>query len=557
MDRSVMSRQVGLRWRVIETIGLACLVLLAGCKSKEETPNASAAAVTGATAAVTQASWSPGALEELLAPIALYPDAILGQILAASVNSQEVLDGGNWLLEHQDLQGDALDAATKQADFGPAMQAPMHYPTVVDMMCQELDWTKQLGAAFTSDQKSVLDAVQRLRAQAVDIGNLESSDKMKVETKEENGQSIVELKPADPQVVYVPQYNPAAVYTTPPPAQATSSSSSNDDDDDDSNLAAGLLLFGAGMAIGAAINNNDCYPHYGYGAVYMGPAPFYPPAYVYRPMYPAYRPAGGYYPPAGYRHGYNHQTNIVINNNDYYNRFDHNTNLKGGDRSRSPIANTKHSGQRDRAGQSGRNTASNRATAGTRDVSNRAGGKDDWKGKSSYAGAKNKAGTSNRASTAARPSTGSRLDRGYGESSRGTASASTYKGKTTSGASARTSKAGTSASSRASGAAQSRTGGGATASRTSDAAGSGSIGSRASSGAGSGSAASHVSGGGASSRASRATSSQGSALSSASRSNSGSFERASSARGHASSGGSASRSQSGGGGGRAGGASRR
>jgi hypothetical protein len=134
-----------------------------------------------AAPAVTQASWAPDAVEELVAPIALYPDQLLGQILAASVNTQEVLDAGNWLLDNPNLTGDALDAAVQQAGFGPAMRALVQFPTVVDMMCQELDWTRQLGSAFASDQAAVLDAVQRLRAQAAEVGNLQTTPEQTVE----------------------------------------------------------------------------------------------------------------------------------------------------------------------------------------------------------------------------------------------------------------------------------------------------------------------------------------------------------------------------------------
>ena len=105
---------------------------------------------------------TPEQLDKLLAPIALYPDALLMQVLAASVNSQEVLDGGNWLLQNKSLQGDQLNSAAKGAGFGPAMMALLHFPETVDMMCSEIDWTKQLGEAFTANQSAVLDAVQRL-----------------------------------------------------------------------------------------------------------------------------------------------------------------------------------------------------------------------------------------------------------------------------------------------------------------------------------------------------------------------------------------------------------
>jgi hypothetical protein len=329
---------------------VSCVVVLTACNSKTspappaaETPPAQGAPPVAEAAppsvpapAVTQASWSPDALEELVAPIALYPDQLVGQILAASVNSQEVLDAGNWLLQNQELKGDALDAAAQKAGLGPAMRALVQFPTIVDMMCQQIDWTRQLGSAFTSDQASVLAAVQRLRAQAQQVGNLKSTPQQTVETKSEDKKTIIEIKPANPQIVYVPQYNPQVVYTTPPPAPAPPSSSGTVSTE--AAVVGGLLAFGLGIAIGNSMNNNNnCYPHWGAGAVYVGPRPFYPPAYVYRPAYgPAYRPAYGYAPPPGYRNNYNNvrvngDVNInVNNNNNYFNQFKNNADLRRG-----------------------------------------------------------------------------------------------------------------------------------------------------------------------------------------------------------------------------------
>jgi hypothetical protein len=362
--------------RAILTI-VACAIVVAGCRAKEqqESPG-DVARETAATPAlaVTQASWAPDALDELVAPIALYPDQLLGQILAASVNAQEVLDAGNWLLQNENLKGDQLDAAAQKAGFGPATRALVHFPTVVDMMCQEIDWTRQVGAAFTSDQKAVLDAVQRLRAQAADVGNLTSTPQQTVERKTEGGETYVEVKPADPQVVYVPQYDPTVIYTTPPPAApaaaptTSTTTTSEETVSKSSAVAGGLLAFGVGMLIGSAINDDDdyCYPHWGAGAVYYGPRPFYPPAYAYRPVYgPAFRPAYGYAPPAGYRHSYNSGNNVVINNNNYYNRFDNQQNLRTG--ARNPAATTRQAGAGNRAGQSG-------------------GRGENWRGQSTYAG---------------------------------------------------------------------------------------------------------------------------------------------------------------------------
>lgn len=372
-------------------LALLSMVVLAACEADQKQkagtdplPAASKAAnITPAqlppTPAVTQASWAPDALEELLAPIALYPDQLLTQILAASVNTQEVLDGGNWLLDHQNLQGDALDAAARQAGFGAAMRALLQVPTVVDMLCQQIDWTRQLGSAFSSDQKSVLDAVQRLRLQAAEVGNLQSTPQQTVETRTESNQTIIEVKPADPQIVYVPQYNPQVVYTTPPPAPATTTTSDDDTVSTETAVAAGLIGFGVGALIGSALDDDDdcCYPNWGHSTVVVGTRPFYPPAYAYRPAYGSgFRPAYHYNPPAGYRHNsgdyqrgrQGNTTNINVDNGNYFNRFSNNQNLRGGT-TQSPVGR-----------------GSNRTAATTE-----GGRAENWKGQSTYRGARDDA----------------------------------------------------------------------------------------------------------------------------------------------------------------------
>jgi hypothetical protein len=359
---------------------LAGLVTVGGCGSRnqQQAPTATAgtesqigttepasAVPVSLAEPVTQAAWSPDTLEKLVAPIALYPDQLIGQILAASVNSQEVLDAGNWLLQNQNLQGDALDAAAQKAGFGPPTRALVQFPSVIDMMCQEMDWTRQLGAAFTSDQKGVLDAVQSLRAQATQVGNLKSTPQQKVETKTENDKTIIEVQPANPQVIYVPQYNPQVVYTTPPPPPPPASTAGTVSTGEA--VAGGLVAFGVGMLIGSAIHSDDyCYPHWGAGAVYVGPRPFYPPAYVYHPVYgPAFRPATGYVTPPGYRYSYNNvnvNRNVNVNvNNNYFNQFNHNQNLRGATQSNLSRA------------------TDNNLSGATRNQS--------WKGQSTYGGA--------------------------------------------------------------------------------------------------------------------------------------------------------------------------
>ncbi len=243
---------------------------LSGCSKADDTAKASTAAATTATSTTAAAapvpeappppptadaaSWTPAALDELLAPVALYPDPVIAQVLAASTNAQEVLDAGNWLLDHQDLKGDDLTKAAADAGFTPSVQALVHFPTVVDMMCRELDWTKQVGDAFSADQGAVLASIQRLRKQAADAGNLKTSPEMTVTTTEQNGQSVIVVQPPSPQVVYVPQYNPQTVYTAPP---ATTTTTTTSGVSTETAVVGGLLAFGAGMLIGNAIADDD------------------------------------------------------------------------------------------------------------------------------------------------------------------------------------------------------------------------------------------------------------------------------------------------------------
>src|SRR4029453_12606629 len=119
-------------------------------------------------------------------------------------------------IEHQDLTGSALDDAADKLGFGPSTRALLQFPETIDMMCMKMDWTTQLGQAFTADQAAVLDAVQRLRKQAKNVGNLESSAQLAVATEKQGDKEIVTVKPADPEVVYVPTYHPVAVYAPPP-----------------------------------------------------------------------------------------------------------------------------------------------------------------------------------------------------------------------------------------------------------------------------------------------------------------------------------------------------
>jgi hypothetical protein len=343
--------------------------LLAGCGPKAPpaptaapAPTDSAATPPAADAAADPAAaqveaglaLTPEALEALLAPIALYPDPVLAQVLVAAATPQMVLDAGNWLIQNPGLKGRALDEAAQPLGFSPSMRALLQFPEVVDMMCMKLDWTTELGEAFTADQAGVLDAVQRLRKQSVDVGNLKTSDQMKVETETQEGKEVITVEPADPKVVYVPQYDPVAVYAPPPaviPAPTTTTTTVVEEDKGFSTgamVTTGLLAFGAGMLVNEVFDDDDddydnYYPNYGGGGMYYGGRPYYPPPPgAYRPPYGgAYRPATGYNRPPGYQNGFNNNT-IIVNNqgNDYWNKYGNKPTPYGGNKARpnSPIS---------------------------------------------------------------------------------------------------------------------------------------------------------------------------------------------------------------------------
>jgi len=156
------------------------------------------------------ATYSPGQLDALLAPIALYPDDLLTQVLMASAWPLQVVEAARWLsdLANAALRGDALAAALQPMDWDPAVKSLVPFPAVVKMMNDQLEWMQQLGYAFANQQDAVLASVQRLRFQAQASGHLASGRQQVVSSA---GGAVV-IAPADPQVVYVPVYNPAMVY---------------------------------------------------------------------------------------------------------------------------------------------------------------------------------------------------------------------------------------------------------------------------------------------------------------------------------------------------------
>lgn len=186
-------------------------------------------------------------LDSLVAPIALYPDQLLAQVLVASTYPLEIIQLQQWLEKNKALKDKALADAVQKQDWDPSIQSMAALPDVVKQLAENIKWTTDLGNAFLAQQNDVMDAVQRMRVKAKDNGNLKSSEQQKVETKVVESKSVVVIEQANPSVVYVPSYNPTVVYGAPvypyPPIAYPPPGY----------YAAGMAIsFGVGLAMGAA-----------------------------------------------------------------------------------------------------------------------------------------------------------------------------------------------------------------------------------------------------------------------------------------------------------------
>lgn len=182
---------------------MACLTFAANGAAAQEKP--------------APATFKPEEIEALVAPIALYPDTVLSQVLMASTYPLEIVYAARWVKSHPDQKGDAAIKAVQNESWDVSVKSLVAFPQVLEPMYDKLDWTQKLGDAFLAQQKDVLAAVQRLRARARDAGNLKSNEQQNViveqaTSPEAVSQTIVRIEPANPQVIYVPAYDPAVVY---------------------------------------------------------------------------------------------------------------------------------------------------------------------------------------------------------------------------------------------------------------------------------------------------------------------------------------------------------
>jgi len=255
---------------------LCALLLLPGDAIFGAPPQEQAAAPESATL-------PPDQLDSLVAPVALYPDPMLAQVLAASTYPLEIMQLQQWLAKNKDLKDKALADAVAKQPWDPSVQALAGLPDVVKRLADDIQWTTELGNAFLAQQKDVMDAVQRMRAKAKEKGNLKSNEQQTVETKVVESKQVIVIEQANPEVVYVPSYNPTVVYGAPaypyPPVYYPPPGY----------YAAGMAIsFGIGVAMGAMWS-------------------------------------GGW----GYNCGWGGNNNVTINNNNNFNR---NSNIQGGNR---------------------------------------------------------------------------------------------------------------------------------------------------------------------------------------------------------------------------------
>ena len=216
------------------------------CMNLAVPPGLIAQGTPGETAQEGPPAFRPEEIDQLVAPIALYPDDLLAQVLAASTYPLEVVQAARFLEQNKNLKGEKLMEASKDKDWDPSVKAMLQFPDVLAMMNEKLEWTQKLGDAFLDQQGDVMSAVQRLRRKADESGNLKTTTEQKVIVQKET-QTII-IQPANPQVVYVPTYSPTVVYgvwpypayppyPVYPPGYVA---------------GAALFSFGVGVAVGAA-----------------------------------------------------------------------------------------------------------------------------------------------------------------------------------------------------------------------------------------------------------------------------------------------------------------
>jgi hypothetical protein len=190
---------------------LCCLLVQFTAQAEYYGPSGQSSDQSNGQSPAPAAKQSAQELQQLVAPIALYPDALVAQILAASTYPTQIVEAERWMQRHSKLKGEELAKEVDKQDWDPSVKAMAQFPSVLENMDKNLSWTSSLGQAYVSQPQDVTDAVQTLRQEADKADHLNSNEQEKVTTQ---GNTIV-IEPANPEVVYVPAYDPWLVYGAP------------------------------------------------------------------------------------------------------------------------------------------------------------------------------------------------------------------------------------------------------------------------------------------------------------------------------------------------------
>jgi hypothetical protein len=243
---------------------------------------------------------TPEELQQLVAPIALYPDALVAQILGAATFPDQVAIAQNWLLQNKNLTATVLTNAVSAQTWDPSVKALTQFPSVLDTLANNLAWTSSLGEAYHLQPADVMTAVQVLRAKAQAAGNLKSGSQI---TVVQQSPQVIVIQPTNPQIVYVPTYNPTVVYGTPyvTPGYSTAAV-----------VTTAVVAFGVGIAIGAAMSNSWGYSYWNCnwhgGTVVYGSTGYYGNSAWHGGYYGSTASAYGPYGSAHASTGYNPST---------------------------------------------------------------------------------------------------------------------------------------------------------------------------------------------------------------------------------------------------------
>jgi Protein of unknown function (DUF3300) len=250
------------------------------------------ASATEAAAAEVYAPLAARDLDALVAPIALYPDALVAQVLGAATYPDQVATANQFVKVNADLRGDALREQVEGRDWDPAVKALTQFPSVLGQMAGNMAWTSALGDAAANQQADVMAAIQRMRVKAYAAGTLKSGSEI---TVVQQSPQVIVIEPAKPNIVYVPSYNPTVVYGAPVVVPGYTSSDV---------VAASMITFGVGVLVGAAVSSGSC----GFGmtwgmgwntaSIRCGGGVYYGNPYWRGGYYPGYYP--GYRPPYYY-----------------------------------------------------------------------------------------------------------------------------------------------------------------------------------------------------------------------------------------------------------------